>query len=87
VSEARGTFVVADREGLHARPCARIANAARKMKCVATLRFDGRSANATSVFELLGLVAPGGASIDVHAVGPDAARCVAAIGAELAKAD
>ena len=86
--EARGTFAVADRDGLHARPCARIAKTAAKFKkCAVTLHFDGRSAKATSVFELLGLVAAGGAVIEVRAVGKDAAACVAAIGAQLANGD
>jgi len=81
------TFMVADRDGLHARPCSRIARAAKKYKCVATARYEDRCADATSVLELLQLLAPGGAAIEFEASGPDAAVCLDAIAAEMAKED
>lgn len=87
MSDARRAFRVADRDGLHARPCTRIARAAQKFKCSVTASCDGRSADAKSVLELLGLLAPGGAEIEFRAVGEDAAACLDAVAAELAKED
>lgn len=77
---ATATFAVGDKEGLHARPCARIAKAAQKCRCTVVARFDGRTADATSVLELLGLNATGGALVEVTATGRDAAKCLEAIG-------
>jgi len=78
---ATATFAVGDREGLHARPCARIAKAAQKCRgCVVVARFDGRTADATSVLELLGLNATGGALVEVTVTGRDAVKCLEAIG-------
>jgi len=78
------TFRVVDRDGLHARPCSRIARAAQKFKCGVTATCDGRVANATSVLELLQLMAPGGAAIEFEATGPDAAACLDAVAVALA---
>ena len=77
---ATATFAVGDREGLHARPCARIAKAAQKCRCAVVARFGGRTADATSVLELLGLNATGGASVEFTATGRDALSCLEAIG-------
>jgi phosphotransferase system HPr (HPr) family protein len=86
VTEARASFAVADRDGLHARPCARIARAAQRHKCAVVAEWNGRRADASSVLELLGLSAPGGAVIEFRATGRDAEACLAAIGRALAQA-
>ena len=83
---ATGKFVVGDKEGLHARPCARIAKAAQKCRCDVVARFDGRTADAKSVLELLGLNATGGASVEVTATGRDAEKCLEAIGRAITEA-
>ena len=83
-AEVRRSFVVADREGLHARPCARVAKAARSFECTVTATWDGHTANARSVLELMQLMVPGGAAIEFHANGTDAAECLDAIGVALA---
>ncbi len=83
MADLRRAIVVRDREGLHARPCAAVARVVQKYGCVVTARFDGRGADASSVFELLGLLAPGGAAIEFHAVGVDAAACLDAVDSAL----
>jgi phosphotransferase system HPr (HPr) family protein len=84
VADARRTVKVVDRDGLHARPCTRIARAAQKFKCDVTLTYDGRVADAKSVFQLLGLLAPGGAEVAFEATGVDAAACLDAVAAAMA---
>jgi phosphotransferase system HPr (HPr) family protein len=81
------TMRVVDRDGLHARPCARIARAAQKFKCAVTATCDGRVGDAKSVLELLQLLAAGGADVEFSAVGADAAKCLDAIAVEIAKED
>jgi phosphocarrier protein len=83
VSDARRTLKVVDRDGLHARPCTRVARAAQKFKSSVTATCDGRVADAKSVLELLGLMAAGGADVEFHAVGADAAACLEAIAAAM----
>ena len=75
----RRTATVVDREGLHARPCTRIARAAQKFKCDATIGYGGATADARSILQLLGLAVPGGATVEIVAVGNDAAACVDAV--------
>ena len=53
------TFVVGDKDGLHARPCTRVARTAAKFRCDVVAEWNGRTADATSVLELLGLNALG----------------------------
>jgi phosphotransferase system HPr (HPr) family protein len=85
VSEARRTLVVRDRDGLHARPCARIAQAANSFRGEVTVAFEGSAANAKSIVQLLGLMVPGGAALEFKAEGPDADRCLDAIEKALAE--
>lgn len=75
------TATVRDPDGLHARPCALVARAARRFRCSVRVSWDGKTADATSVLELLRLSAPGGAEVLVEAEGPDAAKCADAVAA------
>lgn len=62
-----------DPTGLHARPCAALAKLAAKAKGTTLwVRLDGREADATSILDLLGLVAAGGADLELVAEGPGA---------------
>lgn len=85
MAELRASFVLADKDGLHARSCSRIARAAKKFRCRAEASYAGRKADAASVFELLGLNAPGGAVLEFTADGRDAAECLDAIGRAVAE--
>ena len=87
MADARRTLTVLDRDGLHARPCTRIARAAQKFKASVTATCDGRVADAKSVFQLLGLLAPGGAAIEFEATGVDAAACMDAVETALVRSD
>ena len=84
-AQAAATFALGDRDGLHARPCARIARTAQKFRCSVVAEWDGHAADASSVLELLRLNAPHGARIAFRATGPDAPACIEAIGREVAQ--
>lgn len=65
---------VGDPTGLHARPCAALAKLAGKAKgATLKVRLNGLEADATSILDLLGLVAAGGAELELVAEGPGAA--------------
>lgn len=79
VPEARGTAMLRNRLGLHARPAARLVRTASDFD--ATIAVDG--ADAKSVLALVALGAVGGQQLVVTASGPDASRAVRAVVAEL----
>ena len=70
--------VVGDAQGLHARPCTRLARAVGRYRCQVRVEWNGRTADAKSVLELMRLTAPRGAQLTIVAVGDDARRCLAA---------
>ncbi|MBN2491491.1 MAG: HPr family phosphocarrier protein [Planctomycetes bacterium] len=72
------------RDGLHARPCARIAELAAGFSCRVSIRKGEREADAASLLELMGLIAGEGDALEVEAHGADAAFAVAQICAVLA---
>jgi multiphosphoryl transfer protein len=71
--------VVASETGLHARPAAVVAAAARRFTSDVRLVKDGREANARSVVSIMALEVGGGDAVSVVARGDDAAEAVAAI--------
>lgn len=73
------TLRVADADGLHARPCARIARAAQRFRCRVVISHAGREADARSVLQLLGLAVLGRSEVELTATGDDADACVAAL--------
>nr|WP_298460701.1 dihydroxyacetone kinase phosphoryl donor subunit DhaM [uncultured Cellulomonas sp.] len=76
---ARGTAVLRNRLGLHARPAAQLARTASGFE--STIAVNG--ADARSVLSLVALGAAGGQQLVVTACGPDAARAVRAVVGEL----
>jgi phosphocarrier protein FPr len=72
-------IVVASETGLHARPAAVVAAAARRFTSDVRLVKDGREANARSVVSIMALEVAGGDTITVVARGEDAGPAVAAI--------
>jgi phosphotransferase system HPr (HPr) family protein len=84
-AEASVRVRIADRDGLHARPCARISEAALASRCEVVLVLGGKTANALSVFEMLGLGAGGGAEVEVRARGSGAAAAAKRIAEILAR--
>jgi phosphocarrier protein len=74
--EASRTVRVAAADGLHARPCARIAATAQASASTVRLEAGGATADARSVLDLLMLAAGGGSELTVRAQGPDAEAVV-----------
>jgi phosphotransferase system HPr (HPr) family protein len=64
--------VVRSRDGLHARPCALIAAAARKSKSTLLVRRGKQEVDGKSIFALMTLVAGGSTRLELVAEGPDA---------------
>lgn len=77
---------IADPDGLHARPCARIAEVVVASHCDVEIVHAGRSADAKSIFAMLGLAAPGGAEVEVRARGPGHAECARRVASVLGAA-
>jgi phosphocarrier protein FPr len=71
--------VIASETGLHARPAAVVAAAARRFTSDVRLVKDGREANARSVVSIMALEVAGGDRVTVVARGDDASAAVAAI--------
>jgi phosphotransferase system HPr (HPr) family protein len=65
--------------GLHARPCSRIAETMKGFRGQLRIRHQGRSADASSVLDLMTLNAPDGAVLELLAEGEDAARILDAV--------
>ncbi len=60
--------------GLHARPAARLAQAAQLFASDINLESGGRSVDAKSILDLLSLAATKGTELTLRCQGPDAAR-------------
>jgi phosphocarrier protein HPr len=78
---ARGSFLVRNRLGLHARAAAKLVNMASRFPCEISVSRDGQGANAKSVMGVLLLCGAQGTSLDIEARGDQAAEAVHAIGA------
>ncbi|MDQ3996316.1 MAG: glucose PTS transporter subunit IIA, partial [Gemmatimonadota bacterium] len=72
-------IVIANETGLHARPAAVVAAAARRFTSDVRLVKDGREANARSVVSIMALEVAGGDTVRVVARGDDAGQAVTAI--------
>jgi phosphocarrier protein len=73
--------LVRNRMGLHARPAAKLVQAANKFRCEVTLTKDGQDVNAKSIMGVLMLAAAQGTQVHVKAEGENAEAAVAAIAA------
>lgn len=72
--------VVANSQGLHARPADLLAREARKWQSRIELVADAQRADGKSILELLTLAAESGTRLVVEATGPDAREALEAIG-------
>lgn len=79
------TVTIRDPQGLHMRPAAAFAKAARQFESAVTVRFRDRSVNGKSQLDLMLLAAEPGAELVIEAVGDDAATALAIL-AELIEA-
>ena len=80
------SFAVALRQGLHARPAARLAQRLRSFAAAVSMSANGRSADARSVVAIMALGARHGDELRVRASGADAAPAVDALVAALDEA-
>ena len=70
---------VRGREGLHARPAARLVETARRFRSEVTLSHGNVRASAKDLMDILYLAAPSGSELRLEAEGDDAEAAVAAI--------
>jgi phosphocarrier protein len=73
------TVTVANLHGLHARPCLAISKTVGGFQADVTVNFDGQTASAASVLELLSLAAGQGDQLVLSARGPQAEEAVDAL--------
>ena len=78
-SEESRDVVVTLAHGIHARPAAALANAAKRFACDVALVLDGRRVNAKSVVALMALGVRKDARVTVAATGPEARKAVDAL--------
>ena len=70
---------IVNRDGLHARPAARIVRLASSFNSEVELAKDGVGVNGKSIMGVMMLAAECGSSITIRADGPDAAEAVEAL--------
>jgi len=68
-----------NQRGLHARASAALAREASKFNARVTVRYDGMSASAASIMDLLMLGARVGQVIEIEADGPEARQALDAV--------
>ncbi|MEU4692682.1 HPr family phosphocarrier protein [Actinoplanes sp. NPDC023714] len=71
---------------LHARPAGEVVRAASRFQAAIEVRHEGRAANAKSALRLMSLGALAGATVTVHASGPDAPLAAEAVAETLRSA-
>jgi phosphocarrier protein len=81
VTEARGTFEVQNKLGLHARAATKLVQLASRFACEIVISRAGQAANAKSVMGVLLLCGSKGSQLDIEAKGPEAEQAVQQLGA------
>lgn len=66
------TVFIRDELGLHARPAAKLAQAAQQFESRITLEYDNMTVDAKSILDILSLAAGRGASLTLRCSGHDA---------------
>lgn len=80
MTQARGTFEVLNKLGLHARAATKLVQLASQFSCDIVISRAGQSANAKSVMGVLLLCGSKGTKLDVEANGPQAEEAIQRIG-------
>ena len=77
----RGTrkIIFLHKTGLHMRPAGRIMETAKRYQSDIRLVWEGRSANAKSILDMLTMALPPGAELAIEADGPDAETALDAL--------
>jgi phosphotransferase system HPr (HPr) family protein len=82
---ASRTVIITNPAGLHARPCAAVAQAVRRFKSKVRIRKEKEVVDAGNILEIMTLAAAQGAELLLTAKGPDAEQALDAVVEELAK--
>ena len=77
------TYVITDKEGIHARPAGELVKAAKEYQSSVTIIKDEKKADAKKLFGLMGLGVKQGMEITVQIEGEDEDAAVAALEAFL----
>jgi phosphocarrier protein len=72
-SDVEEVIFIKSELGLHARPAARLVQAAQQFEAHITLEYEGTTADGKSILDLLSLAAGKGASLTLRCHGADAA--------------
>jgi phosphocarrier protein len=80
MTEARGTFEVRNKLGLHARAATKLVQLASRFSSEIVISRAGQSANAKSVMGVLLLCGSKGTMLDIEARGSDADQAITDIG-------
>jgi len=80
MTQARGTFEVRNKLGLHARAATKLVQLASRFPCEIVLSRAGQSANAKSVMGVLLLCGSKGTQLEIEATGTQAEEAVTEIG-------
>ena len=80
MTEARGSFEVLNKLGLHARAATKLVQLASQFPCEIVIGRAGQTANAKSVMGVLLLCGSKGTVLDLEARGPQAEEAVLRIG-------
>jgi phosphoenolpyruvate---glycerone phosphotransferase subunit DhaM len=75
-SEHRRTVVLPAGVPLHARPAGNLVRTAAGLDATITLSANGKTANAASILQVLGLGAEGGSSVEIVTAGPGASNAL-----------
>ena len=73
------TYVITDKEGIHARPAGIVVAEAKKYASAITIENKGKKADLKRIFGVMGLCVKCGESIVVVAEGPDEEAAAAAV--------
>ena len=76
---ARAQLLIENQRGLHARASAAFAREASKYNAKVTVRYDGMSASAASIMDLLMLGARVGQTVEIDAEGVEAREALEAV--------
>lgn len=79
VAEEVRLVCVMNEQGLHARPAARLAQAAQRFEAEITVVAGSQSVDAKSILEILTLAAGNGCNLELRAKGPDAGEALDAL--------
>jgi phosphocarrier protein HPr len=71
--------IVAWKEGLHARPCAKLARTAQKFGSTIKLEYNGQVANVRSFLSILLLCATMGSTLSIEVQGEDEEKAIHAV--------